>query len=346
MCLSYDAGDRQDITIRNAALVDGAIKVQRLLAPGLEGTNIVLSPDLQAGPQMRGGYRWSGAALNPAVGGGKSKVPSWPIAVAVVVGALFATIVGVCLLAAWRRKQRQRKQQSQAEKGPCPNCQEDPCLCSEVRHTVMPLNQQLPQELLGDLEGLVIVPHRIIGDAPAAQQGSSSLVGLSKATQELSSSVRDSGPGPAGFSQLPGTSNSHSGSANVSAGLNNWWRAVSSTMLTLMQRRLDAGGSSEPGGGSSSGDGGKQQVVGVVSLQEAARAGGVLPLAGLGRAAGVVVLEDVLGRVRCALGNMVESELYAVSKQRPDMCRTCCSGFCLIRSTCKDIVEWQGFVFG
>ena len=275
--------------------------MQRLFAPGLEGTNIVLKPDPEAMTRMEGGYRWSGIAPASAGSKGQSKVLRWAIAVAVVVGVLCAAVAGGCVLAAWRRKQRMHQEQQKAAEAPCPHCQEEPCICSEARHTVMPLNQHISQEFVGDLDGRVVVPHRIAGDAPGAHQALFPLDGLNEATRHQGPSVKAC-QRSADVAQLTSSSgSSQSGGTGASAGLNNWWRAVSSTTLTLMQRRMDVGESAAEKAGPSEGSGDEQQPVGVLSLQDAAGAGGLLPLAAPGRPAAAAVLETVLGQVSAKL---------------------------------------------
>ena len=271
------------------------MRVRQLFAPGLEGSNITLRADASATVTMPGGYRWSVGALDST--GRQVTSPSWVIALVVVVGAVAAAAVaGLMLL--WVKQQRRRSSRGvkNVGRGACRVCQQDRCVCP-----TQPRNSS-PAHLRQTYTPSQLARHSLEGVQPRHQR-------VPSANQQLQGDVLPCSSDGANESaqQHQGSSNDQKSSSltssTVSAGLNNWRRAVNHTMLTIMERRLEA---QAPGlAGESTvlpiGFGNRESVrlpaVPVVKAHGAARAGGLIPRAAPGMGAPMVLLEEALGRV-------------------------------------------------
>jgi hypothetical protein len=275
--------------MRDAYIANDHIQMRQLFAPGLEGNNITLRADPSAVAAVPGGYSWS--ADRSASASRHVSTPSWIIALVVVVGAVSAAAVAALLLLWIKQRRRRSNTDLKAMPGAASSMSyHDPSVPLVPHQDRSPeILQQLAKQLV---EGIQPKQQQV----PSGEEQQDDDMQQNK-SPGASASAHPKCSSPQGTSSLS--------DSNVSAGLNNWRRAVNHTMLTIMQRRLEA---QAPGLAGSSGvlplsmDSRKSvglQALPVVKAKGAARAGGLIPAAAPGMGVPMVLLENVLGRVSC-----------------------------------------------
>ena len=222
------------------------IGVERLLAPGMSGTNLTLSPDPRAEFKMPGGYRWSvRSILQPAAQ--PQGTSNWVTALAVVAGFLGVVVVMGGLVLLFLRKRQRRANSRGTEEGGShwgAGYRSSGTLLDVGGTLVLPkagdpVQDALAGKSLQGHRGSVELGARSKGTRQQQQQQLNGHVGHDRQQHQEGDWLQYQSQRQQQHLGTEVVAAAEGGDANSGA-VNGWHHAVSSTMLTILHRRVGA----------------------------------------------------------------------------------------------------------